>query len=322
MTFWDQGRRDRYDAWRRVRVLRSAPPAFVRGGRGPLYSAALEQAQQQFSAAERVAVESRAINLFYGLSQAGRALACAYAPADEPYELTHHGITNPGLDLATVSTFPEIAVRRTGTADASFRRLSVLLNSADVETPIPLSALWPMLVEPQMHGLGLSKATFPALNVTASLEDFESDVVVSFPMQLLPDASDQIDIPALAKTYPALKGATVTNNGGRGKNAVGEEQAHFYIKFPPGVRPLTLYRGTEVSLPAPPGTDQELHPLMTWWAILFTMSMLTRYRSRTWTDIVNVDHSSYAVPTEFLLDVALDSVPDLLAYALDEAPAS
>jgi hypothetical protein len=79
MTLWDQGRRDRHEAWRRIRVLRSAPPALVRGDRGPLYSAALEQAQQQFSAAERVAVESRAINLFYGLSQAGRALACAYA---------------------------------------------------------------------------------------------------------------------------------------------------------------------------------------------------------------------------------------------------
>ena len=50
------------------------------------------------------------------------------------------------------------------------------------------------------------------------------------------------------------------------------------------------------------------------------MSMLTRYRPKIWTDIVNVDTSAHAVPTEFVLDAALDSVPDLLAYALDDAP--
>ena len=86
-------------------MLRSAAPALVHGERGPLYTAALEQAQQQFIAAERVAVESRAINLFYGLSQAGRALSCAYAPAGEAYELVGHGIRNPGLDDAKVETF-------------------------------------------------------------------------------------------------------------------------------------------------------------------------------------------------------------------------
>jgi hypothetical protein len=112
----------------------------------------------------------------------------------------------------------------------------------------------------------------------------------------------------------------MNNSGGRGKNAAGEEQVHYYMQFPPGARPLTLYRGAEVVLPAPPGAHREMHPVMVWWAILFTMSMLTRYRPRTWTDIVNVDHSPYAVPAEFLLDTALDSVPDLLAFALDDAP--
>jgi hypothetical protein len=179
-----------------------------------------------------------------------------------------------------------------------------------------------MLVEPRMHGHGLPNGTFPALNITASLEDLESDVVVSFPRHLLADASDQVDLEALATTYPALQGAIVTNSGGCSKNVAGEEQVHYYMQFPQGARPLTLYRGTEVILPAPPGADRELHPVMVWWAILFTMSMLTRYRPRTWTDIVNVDYSAYAVPAVFLLDAALDSVPDLLAFALDDAPAS
>jgi hypothetical protein len=49
----------------------------VSARRRATYAAALEQAEQQFTAAAQVAAESGAINLFYGLSQAGRAIACA-----------------------------------------------------------------------------------------------------------------------------------------------------------------------------------------------------------------------------------------------------
>ena len=137
---------------------------------------------------------------------------------------------------------------------------------------------------------------------------------------MLAGESHEGDIRTLGATYPALNGATVTGEGGSGTTAAGVEVVHYYMQFGPGVRPLTRYRGDEIILPAAPGENREFHPVMVWWAILFTMSMLTRYRPKIWTDIVNVDTSAYAVPTEFVLDAALDSVPDLLAYALDDAP--
>jgi hypothetical protein len=69
-----------------------------------------------------------------------------------------------------------------------------------------------------------------------------------------------------------------------------------------------------------PSTRSEMKPLMIWWAILYSLSMLTRYRPETWTELVNVDGSNYAVPVEFILEVGPDAVPDVIAHALDDAP--
>jgi hypothetical protein len=98
----------------------------VNARRRATYAAALEQAEQQFHAAARVATESRAINLFYGLAQAGRAVACAYADAGESYQLRRHGITNKNLKQVSAKRFPSLTVQVDG-PDSSFRRLSELL---------------------------------------------------------------------------------------------------------------------------------------------------------------------------------------------------
>jgi hypothetical protein len=63
-----------------------------------------------------------------------------------------------------------------------------------------------------------------------------------------------------------------------------------------------------------------MHPVLIWWSVLYSLSMLTRYRPGTWTDMVHVDSSPYAVPVEYVLGAGLDSVPDVLADVLDDAP--
>jgi hypothetical protein len=45
-----------------------------------IFAAALEQAEQQFLAAAAIGVQSRPLNLFYGLSQAGRASQQLWRP--------------------------------------------------------------------------------------------------------------------------------------------------------------------------------------------------------------------------------------------------
>lgn len=207
MTLWDMARRDRVDSWRRIRSLRSHPPSRVNADRRSTYAAALEQAEQQFDAAAQVATESRAINLFYGLSQAGRAIACAYADVGEPYELRMHGITNENLDEVTAESFPSLTVEKRGGPNSSFRRLSELMGSASLDEPVEIEALWAMLVEPNINGERLTPDAVPSLMVTASLDRPDRPCIVSIPLELVSDGLDQ---DALAELYPVL-GQTATD---------------------------------------------------------------------------------------------------------------
>jgi YaaC-like Protein len=317
MTFWDMARRDRGDSWRRIRSLRSRPPSRVNADRRSTYAAALEQAEQQFDAAAQVATESRAINLFYGLSQAGRAIACAYADVGEPFELRFHGITNENLDDVTAESFPSLTAKKCSGPNSSFRRLSELMGSAALDVPVEIGALWAMLVEPNINAERLTPDAVPTLLVTASREQPDRPCIVSIPLELVSDGLDQ---DALAELYPALGPASGWRECGNGPTPAGIEEVHYEVTFPNGARDLTTYRGDPVILPAVPGTSSEMHPTMIWWAILYSLSMLTRYRPETWTELVNVDAPGYAVPVQFILEVGLDAVPDLIAHALDDAP--
>lgn len=72
-------------------------PAGIRGGRRKTYGAALEQAQQLFTAASSVGIATRPLLLFYGLSQCCRATAAAVKHVhNNDYSLSGHGIkANP-----------------------------------------------------------------------------------------------------------------------------------------------------------------------------------------------------------------------------------
>ncbi len=63
-----------------------------------------------------------------------------------------------------------------------------------------------------------------------------------------------------------------------------------------------------------------LNPLMTWWALLYALSMIARYEPDAWVALLNVDESSLAVPLEGLLEDALVTVPHLVLDALRAPP--
>src|SRR6478736_2639692 len=77
--------RSRRHSFRALRALRHSPPGAAQGVRGKVFVAALEQAQQQISAAASIGYESMPLNLFYGLSQAGRAIAAAASCQPDSY---------------------------------------------------------------------------------------------------------------------------------------------------------------------------------------------------------------------------------------------
>ncbi|MEW2121213.1 hypothetical protein AB0945_39970 [Streptomyces sp. NPDC005474] len=97
---------DADEAWERLRASRSDPLGRAdTGSRRKTYAAALDQAEQTFQAAATVGTATRPMQVFYGLSQAGRAIAAAaVAIKGEDWNLTSHGIKATGFHLP----FPDI----------------------------------------------------------------------------------------------------------------------------------------------------------------------------------------------------------------------
>jgi YaaC-like Protein len=63
-----------------------------------------------------------------------------------------------------------------------------------------------------------------------------------------------------------------------------------------------------------------LSSLLTWWALLFGLSMLARYEPAGWAKVLDVESSELAVPLGQLLETALERVPELVIEALSAEP--
>jgi hypothetical protein len=59
---------------------------------------------------------------------------------------------------------------------------------------------------------------------------------------------------------------------------------------------------------------------MTWWAVLYALSMVARYEPDSWVGLLDVDKSQFAVPLEGLLEDALEVAPHLVLDALQAVP--
>ncbi|WP_327341405.1 YaaC family protein [Streptomyces europaeiscabiei] len=78
------------------------------------------------------------------------------------------------------------------------------------------------------------------------------------------------------------------------------------------------YTGDRYFLPVLPSIKGELHPLMAWWAVLYALSMLSRYQPAAWGSLINVDSSEHTVPIERLPERAINHLPVLIADAITE----
>lgn len=104
-------------------------PAAADDARRRTYVFALEQAEQMFRAATGTGVATRPLLVFYGLSQAGRAIAAAAAAADAGgWELEGHGIACVAQTLRGPLPGVRVQAGKEGSA-GSFVRLSQLLGS-------------------------------------------------------------------------------------------------------------------------------------------------------------------------------------------------
>ena len=331
------------ETWARLRATRSNPPpaAAVTPKRRETYVFALEQAEQMFHAASTVGPATRPLLIFYGLNQAGRAIAAAAATVDElnGWRLSGHGIK--ARELA--SPLPDVEVHSDGSAKGSFVRLSQILGSPlwDKTASVPLNQLWDTLPENRLWPLRDNGNRRTALYVDPQWFDGQHPLanaaVAYLPPQLIDSADPRRDFKEFMSAYPSAARYDFARVGIQpdaaprfSRHVDGWGEINLSWRTPQGmtatqddrdqhIRSITTPYGRRAYfLPTVGSNGTSLHPLMAWWTVLYALSMLARYQPAEWASHIDVDSSPYAVPIEQSLSAASGMIPDLVAQTIQQ----
>ena len=329
--------------WRHIRGLRHQPPgaARKRNQRRELFCAALEQAEQLFTAAEAVGDHTRPILLFYGLSQAGRAIAAASNDAyGTQYRLSGHGITVTNLDQRP--PIHELIVKDQG--EGSFTQLASLLRSGTLPSGATLGEIWasiPSLLGYWLGGTGpylppLRFEPFRLIGFSGTRQELVA-WIHGLPADLLLSADQATAVADFLTCYPSLGGSAPSHLT---PNALPHDdwqagtrkalRAWPCTSPPPDGAAIPKFLSDDAELrtlpylgdadrwafPALGGADIPLHPLLVWWALLYALSMLARYEPASWTNDLDVDEQDTAVTLQGALSLALDVCPQLILHAI------
>ncbi len=295
--------------------MRATPPSHMPNSRRELFSSALEQAEQQFRAAESIGIESRPLNIYYGLAQAGRAIAAAHTPDGTGVspEVLGHGLSVPGLSTSKPSDdILCLRVRGDGRTDSSFGRMASLLDSNPLTQGVDLAAVAAMLLE-----LSLDEPVPGRLhpkfleNYRDSEDHFE-----------LPVPDDDAEARRLKIDYPQIRSAELLDEvRGFTEGEDGKRIAIRKFHLPRFRQIVSTYRGSPAAMPACGNEGMPVDPILAWWLMVYTLSMAARYRPVLWTRAVDVDQSVRAVWLEQLLEKSLDAIPHQVLITLSRSPA-
>lgn len=335
-------------AWTTLRATRWDPPGNARltKDRARTYVVALEQAEQMFKAAATVGQATRPVLAYYGLNQAGRAVAAAASTVQtDGWRLSGHGIYAKNLQ----NSLPDIAITcdRPG-ARGSFAKLSEILDSPLWDGSIAFRFFWDSIPETRLRPLVDDQARRSPLyidetSIYGDPHPLATVPVAYFPPWLISSDNRREDLDQYLDSYPGARGYHSYVRTDRGLGYVpdfsrhvdgwGELQMNWQVaedgtsftvderlEF---IRSITRsYCGNRYFFPAMSSTDSGLHPLMAWWAVLHSLSMLARYQPAEWSTQIDVDRSQYAVALEVLLSEALAVVPTLIAETIEQVAAS
>jgi hypothetical protein len=304
----------------------------------------MKQSEQFFRLSNAAGYETKPILLYYGLNQATRAIVGTLAEPDAKWAISGHGITCPNLDTET--TLGDVQVVDRG-KNASFQMLGKYTNSPTLPQSLPLREVWASLPEgadvPLQGSLSLwSAVKFGSANGERSMFETlwrDRNGVVArlggLPYDL-GGAQTVEEVQALLwQKYPAigfLKPALAPDgrlDGGWQLNSNRLGLGLTVADDVPEKEELEL-RGMDILraghliywnsrtvytriIPVLPGNTTPLSPLVTWWAILFTLSMLARYQPSSWTRMLDIDSSPDAPAVEYLLDEAHRACLNLIA---------
>ncbi|WP_329331166.1 YaaC family protein [Streptomyces sp. NBC_00663] len=332
---------DLEDVWQALRETRSDPPGWAGSGnaaRRKTYNSALEQAEQLLKAAADVGPASRPLLLFYGLSQAGRAIAAAGQQPD--YRLNGHGIAIKQADQPHVG---RVLVADKGAG--AFTQVASLLGSRSLPQEVELADLWNIIEENDGWPLTSAPSSVRCLRVTRKPVGPDSFSQVALDLdglsdEVAPHRDDQDQLAAAIRqklsAFPTVAGyeflhgpasfsgrdekrGTVTVSLawplGRPEQASDQDVESVMNTLTPWIGRDPLQRRVHSVLG---GDGAQLHPFLAWWSVLYSLSMLARYQPGQWTTQIDVNHSVDAAAVERLLRKALIAVPELTLATIDE----
>lgn len=295
------------------------------------------------NAAKVVSAATRPINLYYGLVQAGLAITAAHAPGT--WTFSKHGLKLVDME----PDIPDVSVRPDG--QGAFQAVSDATGSERTSGAISLGSLWnsiPELTEAPLKGAISDPAVDLLADRRTSIQDdlrrwsatpsppteyLRASVYVNEEMPALPDRKAWLA--AFLPKYPGLHDAQLW---GSEQDAFGEIRSRrFSVEF---CWPAPKREMTEAEIEgffdnrAPAcrfATDRYLRPafepaktpptpLMSWWLLLYSFSMLARYQPRKWSEALDIDRSPHAAALEYALDIALEAIPHLVLEGLDQEP--
>jgi len=352
--------------WFRLRSRRSFMPRIGRlaedQDRRLAFGAAMQQFEEQMTAAKVVTAATRPINLYYALVQAGLAITAAHA--DGKWRWKAHGLrpTNTAANLEGICVKPD-------KADGAFQLVAQATGSSQISSPVSIGAIWaslpdicddaPLSESRAPRALSLLDETPLASVVTTSTPTgngwapsnfkwtwkspvpiaLEAEPCASFLVSQarLADKKREVWLQEQMAHYPSAGGWAEPLSGDTFEEVdAWLLRVHLRWPLPDGPSLLTAptvraffdkvapeyrcqkQRYLRPSLEAdrtPPPT-----PLMTWWLLLYSFSMLARYFPEQWVAMLDLDESQYAVSLQYACEAALTAIPHLVTEALDGGP--
>ncbi|GIG58783.1 hypothetical protein Lfu02_31550 [Longispora fulva] len=356
LTWRDISLPSREEAWRQLRGLRMTLPGATatNAARAATFQAALEQAQQLMTAAEGAGYATRPLQLFYALSQGGRAIAAAsvrlpttvsipdrenpgqFKAETIAWMLRGHGITAPATSQNRIA---KVTVKADWTGLMPGVAAAIGVQGLVPGEKVNLGDLWPLIPESNAVPLNGSPK-FPALSFGGGKEPLEgSGSTYQVPIGFVPDSvrqdigDDQKKLSLFLDRYPSLRGYIFPAADGNPLGWQPDDSGKacslpVYWPHPQqgdpewgkAARELKSfrYRGSVDwwAFPSVGSMAESLHPLLVWWAVLFALSMMARYEPNNWAKMIQIDVSGEANAIEHILDQALDIVPTLLLEAI------
>ena len=307
----------------------------------------MEQAEQFFSAAQAVGPPTKPVLLFYGLSQAARSIAAASVTAQQSeWRLGGgHGITVGAMQGVSSSGLASLTLRDTG--KGSFTALAALLGVASLPTETRIGDLWsliPHLDLAPLKGVGRGSPLAVTREDNMIMRNQRTRIrVAPIPGDLvdtgLPEGPATGDlagviqaqreaVTAYLNEYPTLLGWSFAMPDGNPIGAMRVSVNAFDV-------PLILsssssaqeevddiaertfnYQGVTYAFPRTSGSSLAAHPLLLWYAVLFGLSMLSRYEPKAWAKLIAIDSSEDASPIEAALDEAMRTLPQVILQTI------